>query len=164
MLWGCEACSVMVSLLRSTCTPIWASNVQVVSISRRLGTLCKLTASVLSRLAHRMGRAAFLAPEIVISPCRGLPPTMRSLSIPFSLVFLGGQHAHGQGVDLSGLNAPAKRLINALMAANAVQPLKLGADDGGLIMVSIALYLYMLTVQIINNQFTYLLWGRSAHV
>ncbi|CFN70142.1 Uncharacterised protein [Bordetella pertussis] len=79
-----SACRVTVpSPARSARTPMRPSRRSVVEVSFSCGTLPSTSGSAVSRLAHRMGRAAFLAPETVTSPRRGEPPVMRSLSISF---------------------------------------------------------------------------------
>ncbi|MCY1199244.1 hypothetical protein D9M72_106440 [compost metagenome] len=71
----------MPSAPRSARTPMRASRRSMVAVSFRCGTLDRASVSAVSRLAHRIGRAEFLAPEMEISPCSGEPPVMRSLSI-----------------------------------------------------------------------------------
>src|SRR3546814_3720447 len=91
------------------------SSRSVVPMSFRSGTFCSVMESAVSRLAHRIGSAAFLAPDTVISPFRRLPPMIWSLSIRVRLVFGGRQGAHGQGVDF-GFHAFAQRAIYQLVA------------------------------------------------
>ncbi|MNV88839.1 hypothetical protein D3C71_1830790 [compost metagenome] len=58
-----------------TRTPMPCSSFCVVATSRSIGTLVSFSVSAVSRPAHRIGRAAFLAPETRISPLSGpLPP------------------------------------------------------------------------------------------
>src|SRR3546814_19192003 len=75
------------------------SSRSVVPMSFRSGTFCSVMESAVSRLAHRIGSAAFLAPDTVISPFRGLPPMIWILSIRLRLVFGGRQGVPGTGVD-----------------------------------------------------------------
>ena len=76
-----SACRVSRSPSRSHFTPSSVSSRMVVAMSRRFGTLDSASVSPVSRLAHRMGRAAFLAPAACTSPTRGVPPVIFSLSM-----------------------------------------------------------------------------------
>src|SRR5690606_16811736 len=87
-------------------TPRRCSRRRLVAMSRRTGTFSNVSVSAVRRLAHRIGRAAFFAPEMETSPCSRLPPRMSSLSIRFGLIFGGCEGAHRQRVDL-GLHAVA---------------------------------------------------------
>src|SRR5690606_38606098 len=71
----------------------------MVLMSFNSGTLSSAMVSAVRRLAQRIGRAAFLAPDTEISPCRRRPPVMRSLSIRVCLVLFRGQGAHRERVD-----------------------------------------------------------------
>src|SRR5690606_6972768 len=94
------------------------------------GTLPSIRVSAASRLARSMGRAAFLAPDTVISPSRRWPPVMWSLSMRVRLVFVRGQRAHGQRVDL-GFHAFTQGRIHQLVAGDQALALEGGADDEG---------------------------------
>ncbi|MNN23477.1 hypothetical protein D3C81_1368770 [compost metagenome] len=59
------------------------SSIMVV-MSCRCGKLPTVTGPSQSRVAARIGRAAFLAPEMRISPSRRTPPVIISLSISVS--------------------------------------------------------------------------------
>ena len=52
-------------------TPIWPSSFSIVRTSCKSGTFSRCTGSALSRLAHRIGNAAFFAPETTTSPDSG---------------------------------------------------------------------------------------------
>ena len=54
-----------------TVAPMPSSNLCVVFTSRSIGTLVKRRVSLVSKAAHIKGKAAFLAPEMVISPLSG---------------------------------------------------------------------------------------------
>ena len=58
-----------------------SSNLSVVWMSRRSGTLVYVTGSLSRMEANRMGRAAFLEPLTSMLPVSGTPPSMTSLSI-----------------------------------------------------------------------------------
>ena len=62
-------------------TPMRPSSSMVVVMSCRWGMLPTFTGPSASRVAASIGNAAFLAPEMRISPSRGVPPVMMSLSI-----------------------------------------------------------------------------------
>src|SRR5690606_11559376 len=99
----------------------------VVPMSRSAGTLSSSSGSALSSAAHRIGSAAFLAPEIATSPFRGRPPWISSLSIVLQgFVFGRRQRAHRQCVDL-GAHAVAQRLVDRLMACQRALALEDGA-------------------------------------
>ena len=67
-------------------TPMLPSSSMVVVMSRRWGTLQMVVGPSASRVAAMMGRAAFLAPEIRISPSSTEPPVTMSLSIGDAVV------------------------------------------------------------------------------
>src|SRR5690606_3248569 len=129
----------------------------------RRGTLSSTTVSAVSRLAHRMGRAAFLAPETEISPFRRWPPEMRNLSIRIGLVFVGSQGAHGQGVDL-GLHAVAQGLVDQLVAGDQALARNGGADDQRLEMRAVAIDVQVVAGQVVGNVLAYLFRGRQHEV
>src|SRR5690606_6919560 len=110
------------------------------------------------RLAHRMGSAAFLAPDTVISPLRRLPPTIWSLSIRVRLVFGRRQGAHGQCVDL-GLHALAQRAVHQLVAGDKALALEGGADDQCFEVGAVALNLKMLAGKMVGDVLAYLFGG-----
>src|SRR5690554_6769292 len=97
-------------------------------MSFRSGTFSSSSVSDVSKLAHSMGRAAFLAPDTGISPCRRRPPVISSLSILGGLEFVGGQSLHGQGMDFSA-HAVTQRSVDDLMACHASLSLEFRADD-----------------------------------
>ncbi|MNY04170.1 hypothetical protein D3C86_1368290 [compost metagenome] len=75
------AASVAVAPSMSARVPIWRSSLSIVRVSCRFGTLSMVMASAVSRLAHRIGSAAFLAPETRISPLSGPLPSIWNLSM-----------------------------------------------------------------------------------
>jgi len=60
---------------------MWPSSASMVLMSLRCGTLPSRKGSAVSKLAVRIGSAAFLAPEMRTSPASGLPPWISSASI-----------------------------------------------------------------------------------
>src|SRR5688572_10465248 len=84
------------------------------SISR--GTLSSSSGSSVSSAAHRIGSAAFFAPEMRTSPASGRPPVISSLSTRGSL--LRRERPHRQGVDLLA-HALAERRVHQLVALHA---------------------------------------------
>ena len=62
-------------------TPMQPSSSIMVVMSCRCGRLPMVTGSSASRVAARIGSAAFLAPETRSSPCNWRPPLIRSLSM-----------------------------------------------------------------------------------
>ena len=69
------------SAWRTVRTPMLPSSLSVVEMSLSRGTLVRRTESAVSSPAQRIGSAAFFAPETLISPRSGVPPTIRNLSI-----------------------------------------------------------------------------------
>ncbi|EKE18162.1 MAG: hypothetical protein ACD_10C00102G0001 [uncultured bacterium] len=57
-----------------TPTPMSANRRSIVEISLSCGTLVKRMGSRVSKAAQRIGKAAFLAPEIATSPDSAVPP------------------------------------------------------------------------------------------
>ena len=72
----------------------------MVEMSLRCGTLVKCTGSAVSNDAQRIGKAAFLAPDIATSP-EGLAPSINNLST-LGAPFFRGQGFEGQGVQFPG--------------------------------------------------------------
>src|SRR5690606_9927835 len=77
------------------CTPMRPNSSSMVVMSCRCGRLHTVTGVSASRVAARIGRAAFFAPEMRISPSRRIPPVIISLSIAISLP--AGSGALGPG-------------------------------------------------------------------
>src|SRR5262245_675534 len=117
-----------------TSTPICESSLTMVLTSRRCGTFESVTSSSVSSAAHMSGSAAFFAPETRISPDRGTPPWMMSLS---TRRFLRGERAHRQRVDLLA-HALAERGVDELVALDAALAAKRLADDERLEMLAVA--------------------------
>src|SRR5690606_35092361 len=126
------------------------SRASVVPMSRRSGTLSRVSVSAVSRPAHRMGSAAFLAPEITTSPSSAVPPSMRSLSIQGGLVFGRRQGAHRQGMDL-GLHAVAQRAIDRLVARQRALALEGAADDQGLEVCAVPVDFEVVAVEVLGD-------------
>jgi hypothetical protein len=121
----------------------------MVPMSFRCGTLVKVTGSRVSSAAQSSGSAAFLAPDMAISPDRGRRP--RSAAYPLAF------HSSGVSVCIdSACNSPESKRdledrIDALLALDAVQPGKLAADDHGREMMSVAVHGKMLAGQAGGN-------------
>src|SRR5579883_229760 len=101
-----------------TVAPMPPRSSTVVVTSFRCGTLPTTTGPSASSAPARMGRVAFLAPEMRTSPSRGTPPWICSLSMSLPPGFGRCQSLDGQGVDLSS-HALAEGLIDELMAGDA---------------------------------------------
>src|SRR5713101_8856468 len=106
----------------------------MVLTSLRCGTLESVSCSLVRRLAHINGSAAFFAPETRISPESGTPPWMMSLSIRR---FLGGECAHRQRMNLPAHALPERR-IDELMALDPALAAERFAHDQRLEMLSVA--------------------------
>src|SRR5512138_3709639 len=129
------ACSVMAPSSRSTDTPICRRSFAIVATSISAGTLPRRSGRDVSSDAHMIGSAAFLAPEIRISPSSGTRPRMRSLSTGAPL--LRRQGAHGKRVDFLA-HALAERRVDELMALHAAAPVELRRDDQRLEVLPVA--------------------------
>ena len=78
-----DASSVIAPSPRSSiATPICDSSVRIVRTSLSRGTWVSASGSSVRSEAHRIGSAAFFAPETATVPASGRPPSMTSLSIP----------------------------------------------------------------------------------
>src|SRR5437879_550900 len=125
------ACSVISPSPVWARTPMPASKTRMVLTSRRCGTLASASGSSVSRLAHMMGSAAFLAPEMRTSPRNG--PLPRILSLSMARAFHGGpgigcQRLHGERVDFFA-HAIAQRRVHQLVLLHFGQARKTLADD-----------------------------------
>ena len=86
--WLTERGSTTIALPRDsvpwsmvTLAPSSPSSFTVVTTSCRCGTLVISTGASASRVAQRMGRTAFLAPEMLTSPCSAAPPVTTILAM-----------------------------------------------------------------------------------
>src|SRR5271168_955630 len=59
-----------------------ASNFAIVTMSRTIGSRCRMTGSGVSNAAAIAGRAAFFAPLMDTLPRKGFPPQILNLSMP----------------------------------------------------------------------------------
>src|SRR5678815_3000595 len=134
--------SSTVSSLLETCTPICDSSFAMVRTSIRRGTFASLSVRSVSSAAHRIGRAAFFAPETRISPSRVRPPVIFSLSTGL-LPFLGGQGLHGKRMDLLA-HAVAQRGVHQLVTLHAALAGERRRDDDRLEMLPVADHLEVL--------------------
>ena len=66
---------------RSALTPMLRIKRSMVATSCKRGTLSNVKGWAVNKAAHSSGKAAFLAPEMGISPFKCRPPRMRNLSI-----------------------------------------------------------------------------------
>src|SRR5574343_88738 len=119
-----------------TPTPISPNRRSMVEISLRCGTLVKCTGSAVSREAHRMGRAAFLAPDMATSPERALPPSINSLST-LGAPFFRGQGLEGEGMQFPGGQLFLQGLVNTLLALHTILADEFAAHDDGLEMLAV---------------------------
>src|SRR5499427_10137963 len=98
-----------------TVAPILPRSSTVVVTSRRCGTFATTTGSCASSDPARIGKVAFLAPEMRTSPSRATPPWICSLSTSALPGLFGGQGLDRQGVDLPP-HALAERAVHELVA------------------------------------------------
>src|SRR6185503_1148840 len=126
----------------SACTPICASSERIVRTSLSFGTFVSTSGSEVSSAAHRMGSAAFLAPETRTSPCSGTPPVIASLSIDASLPRRSAplrrrQRLHRQRMNFLA-HALAQHPVDQLVLPYLAQAGEFRADDQRLEVPSVA--------------------------
>src|SRR6185295_19638765 len=102
----------------SKTTPICESSDCIVRTSFSRGTLVSVSGSGVSNAAHRIGSAAFLAPDARTSPESAYPPSIVSLSMRAVSPLLRSERLHRQCVNLLA-HAVAERRIDELMLLNA---------------------------------------------
>jgi hypothetical protein len=110
---------------RLTSTPICSIRRSIVETSLSRGTLLRCSGSDDSRLAQRIGRAAFLAPEMAISPAS------RRAALDQQLIHalhstLRGLRLHRQGVQLAAVEMLRRTSFDPLLALHAVLADELG--------------------------------------
>src|SRR5882672_1910028 len=114
-----------------TPTPMRPSSSMKVVTSCRCGTLAMVTGPSASSAPASIGSVAFFAPEIRISPSRGLPPWISSLSIAIASgargPFLGREHLQCERVDLAA-HAPAERAVDKPVAFERALACELACD------------------------------------
>ncbi len=98
-------------------TPMRPSSSIIVVTSCRCGTLDTVTGPSANRHPARIGKVAFFAPEMRISPSSGIPPVICSLSTGVAREFLRRIHLQGERVDLVA-HRGAERRIDQLVALN----------------------------------------------
>src|SRR5262245_57552359 len=145
-------------LLLETSTPICASSFDMVRTSMSRGRLVSLSGPSVSSAAHRIGSAAFFAPETRIAPSRRRPPRIFSLSMdqPLSAVkmaflgrrsgfppLVGRERLHGERVDLFA-HPVAERGIYQLVALHAALAGEGRRDDQCLEVLAVAEHLEVL--------------------
>src|SRR5215213_9641387 len=96
-----------------------------------------MSGSRVKSVAHRIGSAAFFAPEIGTSPSSLTPPSMISLSTRLRLPLFGRHRLNGKRVDVFA-HALAKRRVHELVLAHFRKPAELRAHDDGFEMASVA--------------------------
>src|ERR1700682_4205380 len=138
----CFADSVSAPLCASIRTPICESSERMVRTSFSCGRLSSVSGSGVSSAAHRIGSAAFFAPEMTAPPLSATPPSIASLS---TLVLRGSergplrrrQRLHRQRVDFLTHPVP-ERAVHELMLLDLGQAREGGAYDNGLEMLAVA--------------------------
>src|SRR5688572_17199565 len=134
-----ESTSIFMCSSIVTLTPMRPSSSIIVVTSCKCGTLPMVTGPSASSVPARMGKVAFLAPEMRISPESGMPPVICSLSTRTSH-FVGGIGFKRQGVDFPA-HARAQRGVDELVSGNATFAGEFRGDDHGLEMhIVIALH------------------------
>src|SRR5690242_10693292 len=130
--------SMRMRSLMVTPTPMRPISSIMVVTSCRCGTFPTVMGVSASRVAAMIGRVAFLAPEMRISPSSLRPPLMSNLSkgVPYSLLiyewsarlaFRRGEGAQAQGMDLAPHALPQGG-VDHLVAGQRTLALELGRD------------------------------------
>src|SRR5512139_337987 len=133
-----------------TRTPMWPSSASMVLMSLRCGTLPSFSGSALSRLAVRIGSAAFLAPEMRTSPASGLPPWISRASMSAAGPVFGRVGLHRQRVDLR-VHAGAERVVHQAVLLHHVLAGEGGAYDHRLEMLAVAVQLDVVARQFLGD-------------
>src|SRR5690554_2706328 len=162
MVLACTSTLIFSSIISST--PMRPSSSIMVVMSFRCGRLPIVTGSSASSVAARMGRAAFLAPEMRISPSRGLRPPIRSLSTILVLCCSGlglplGPLARGVGFRVKGVNGAVhdvleQYLIDHLLPLDGRQAFKDVTHSDHKVVIAIDLYLNLATGQGFFHKFS----------
>src|SRR5690242_19959127 len=112
--------------------------------------------------AHRIGSAAFFAPEMRISPDSGTPPLINSLSIALPLSpFFRSEGLHGQRVNFLA-HAIAQHTVYQLVPLHARLAAKRLAHDDGFEVLTIANHLEILTWQLIFDVTLDVFWSNHG--
>src|SRR4029077_1061932 len=106
-------------------TPMRPSNSIMVVTSCRCGTFDTVTGPSASKHPAKIGKVAFLAPEIRISPSSGMPPWICNLS---TREFFRRKYLQGQGVNLVAHRRP-QCAVDQLMALHGALAGKRRRDD-----------------------------------
>src|SRR5690554_4625333 len=163
--WKCLivlACtSTLIFSSMNSSTPMRPSSSIMVVMSFRCGRLPTVTGSSASKVAARIGNAAFLAPEMRISPSRGLRPLIRSLSTISVLFGSGvglpfGPLARGVGFRVKGVNGAVhdvleQYLVNHLLPFDGWQAFENLTHRDHEVMVAINLHLHLTVGQCLFN-------------
>src|SRR5690606_8061739 len=142
------------------CTPMRPNNSIMVVMSCRCGRLQIVTASSASRVAARIGKAEFLAPEMRISPSRRLPPVIINLSIRVLLCWvrlpvspgLTGKKFHGDRMDAAVGNRAVEQRIDLLLTLDRRQRRQFVADQQQLEIAALAVYFHLGIGQLLLQQ------------
>src|SRR5574340_141512 len=129
---------------------MWPSSASMVLMSLRCGTLPSFNGSAVSRLAVRIGSAAFLAPEMRTSPESGFPPWICRASMSALGPVFGGIGLHRQRVDL-GVHAGAERVVDQAVLLDHVLAGKGRADDHRLEMLAVAVQFDVVARQLLGD-------------
>src|SRR5690606_24382139 len=131
-------------------TPMRPNSSIMVVMSCRCGRLHTVTGSSASRVAARIGRAEFFAPEMRISPFRRTPPVMISLSIGYLVARRGSgalrpsgaaEEFHGHGVDAAVGDPGVEVGIDLLLALDRAEGRQFVTDQVELEVAALTLYL-----------------------
>src|SRR6266545_5836894 len=125
----------------SIATPICESSVRIVRTSFSRGTFVSTSGSRASSDAHRIGSAAFLAPDTRTVPASGRPPAIRSLSMRLGLRALrplrGRHRRHRQRMNLIA-HALTESGVHELVTPDAGQAFELCRHDHRLEVLAVA--------------------------
>src|SRR5690606_11774718 len=146
------------------CTPIRPNSSIMVVMSCRCGRLQIVTASSASRVAARIGRAEFFAPEMRISPSRRLPPVIISLSIRILLCGtasgaavpgFAGKEFHGDRMDATIGNGLVEYGVDLLLTLDRRHRGQLVTDQQPLKVAAFAVRFHLHVGQLLLGQILY---------
>src|SRR3984885_425007 len=138
-------------------TPMRPSSSIMVVTSCKCGTLDTVTGPSASRHPARMGRVAFFAPEIRISPSSAMPPLICNLSTSLRSELLRRKHLQRQRVNLIAHGFP-QGAVHHLMALHGSLAGEFRCNHHGLEMhVVVALDERLAAGQAAFDDFRYLL-------
>src|ERR1700690_2910338 len=143
-------------------TPMRPKSSIMVVTSCRCGTFDTVTGPSANRQPARIGRVAFLAPEMRISPSSAIPPLICNLSTSLPCVFVRSKHLKCERVNFVA-HGRAQRRIHHLVALYGFLADKCRRNDDGLeVHVIVAGHHRLAAAQCRLDDCRYLVWFHAA--